>query len=692
MRPIAAVIAAVLVSLGLLAGGPPPRAEAADYSGPGLVALKPARLLDTRSGSAAGPLAARTGRLVKVLGAGGVAPSGVSAVVLTLTAVSPAGPGYLSVYPSGTARPGTSALNVATGRNVANEVIVAPGADGTVTVWTSTTTQLLVDVAGYYPSGASFQAATPTRALDTRAGAGTGDNATTAVAVTGRAGIPSSGVAAVAVNVTVTGATSAGYVSAWRSGGSRSNTSLLNYAPGQTVASFAVVRPGADGRIAVFTRTSAQLIVDIVGWYAADRDFHAIDPVRVADSRTGAGVTKARIPARGSLTLTVGGRAGIPATSLAAVQVSLTAVAPKAAGYLTLAPAGVSRPGSSTVNFAAGATTATAATVMTGYGGTLTLYASAETDVLLDVTGYSTTAPASGAGLDLWTGYADTPFYSARNAGLRGTLPLALPVRGVLSQGWVRISSGPYAGAYIFGGKLSPTSPAVTLADVTSASAVSPVAAAGSTVTRYVVMTNFTVNVRTAPATTAAIRGQLTNGTKLTGQYVDRAWFRISTGTYAGSYVTSGELQFAADQSLVNGRLPRADVCLVPAYFSQTRWEPWTPRFLNCVALASLVRLDTAFVARFGYHLQIDEGYRSLTKQQYFYDIWGYPSVAYPGTSTHGLGLAIDLYAEDDSQYTWGTPVDAWLTANATNYGWDRPPYYDSPGGDSEYWHYNYVG
>lgn len=685
------VLGIALTGAVLLVGLPAPVADAASPGGPAFVPLTPSRLADTRYGSRPGPVAAGATWQVQVAGRGGVAGTGVSAVALNLTAVNPVGSGYLTAYPSGSQRPGTSNLNYAAGRTISNEAIASVGSDGKVTVWVSAATDLVVDVTGYYPIGASFTPATPTRVLDTRGGAAAGDNATTTAAVLGRGAVPSSGVAAVAVNLTATGATDPGYVISWPSGASRPATSTLNYAAGQTVAAFAVVRPGADGRIALFTRTRTQLIVDVVGWYSAGGDYQPIHPVRLVDSRSGNGVDRARLAAGSTVTLTLGGRGGIPTESVGAVQIALTAVNPAAAGYLTIAPVGVSRPVASTVNFPAGGTTAGAASIMTGYGGTVTLYASATTDVLLDVTGYSSTPPATGAGRDLWTAYANTAFYSAKNAGYRGTLPLRLPIRGVLADGWVKVSAGPYAGAYFDGGKLSPTNPAVTLADVTSADAVSPAAATG-TVTRYVVMTNFTINVRSAPSTSAPIRAQLGNGTVLTGRYVDRSWFQISSGPYAGAYVTSGELQLRPDQSLVNGKLPRDDVCVLPGYFSNTQWEPATPRFLNCVALASLIRLDAAFMARFGYHLQIDEGYRSLDKQQYFYDLWGYPAAAYPGTSTHGLGLAIDFYAEDDSQYTWGTPVDQWLTANAMQYGWDRPPYYDSPGGSSEYWHYNFVG
>ncbi|MEZ5144107.1 MAG: hypothetical protein R2726_16535 [Acidimicrobiales bacterium] len=56
------------------------------------------------------------------------------------------------------------------------------------------------------------------------------------------------GAAAVAVSVTVTGATAAGNVTVWASGG-QPGTSNLNCAAGQTVANAAIVPLDALGRI-----------------------------------------------------------------------------------------------------------------------------------------------------------------------------------------------------------------------------------------------------------------------------------------------------------------------------------------------------------------------------------------------------------------------------------------------------------
>jgi len=70
------------------------------------------------------------------------------------------------VYPCGTARPTASNLNVRPGGNRANLVIVAPGIDGTVCVFSSAPTDVVVDVFGWMRG--AFVGLTPTRLLDTR--------------------------------------------------------------------------------------------------------------------------------------------------------------------------------------------------------------------------------------------------------------------------------------------------------------------------------------------------------------------------------------------------------------------------------------------------------------------------------------------------------------------------------------------
>ena len=107
----------------------------------GFSATTPARLVDTRVGEAHGliPVTKKlyggtTELQVRVAGVGGVSTTGVAAVSLNVTAVSPVGTGFVTVYPCGT-RPGVSSLNYTNGQIVANAVIAPVSATGDICLY-----------------------------------------------------------------------------------------------------------------------------------------------------------------------------------------------------------------------------------------------------------------------------------------------------------------------------------------------------------------------------------------------------------------------------------------------------------------------------------------------------------------------------------------------------------------------------
>src|SRR3954451_771453 len=116
------------------------------------VALSPRRVLDTRDGTGApkgqvgqSPLA------VTLLGRGGVPSSGVSGVMLNVTAVAPTAGTFVTVYPSGTDRPLASNLNVSAGQVIPNMVLARVGSDGAVMMFNNGgVVDLVADVVGYF--------------------------------------------------------------------------------------------------------------------------------------------------------------------------------------------------------------------------------------------------------------------------------------------------------------------------------------------------------------------------------------------------------------------------------------------------------------------------------------------------------------------------------------------------------------
>ena len=116
------------------------------------VALSPRRILDTREGLGA-PLAkvGQTPLPLTLLGKGGVPSSGVSGVMLNVTAVAPTANTFITVYPGGTGRPTASNLNVSGGQVIPNMVLARVGSDGTALIFNNGgVVDIVADVVGYF--------------------------------------------------------------------------------------------------------------------------------------------------------------------------------------------------------------------------------------------------------------------------------------------------------------------------------------------------------------------------------------------------------------------------------------------------------------------------------------------------------------------------------------------------------------
>lgn len=240
-----------------------------DTTGSKYTALTPARLLDTRSKVGISTTTKITNAVVslKVRGHGGV-PTGASSVVLNLTATQTVGGGYLEAYPEGATRPTASNVNwSATGSTIPNLVVVPIGSDGNVSIYVHGTSHVIADVSGYFStSGSTFHTVTPLRLLDTRKTTALGSGKTLALQISGRDAIPSTGVKAVVLTVTVTVTTGSGYLTAWADGGSRPTASNLNWVKGETIANQVIVPVGSDGKVDFYTNSTTQVIADVAGY------------------------------------------------------------------------------------------------------------------------------------------------------------------------------------------------------------------------------------------------------------------------------------------------------------------------------------------------------------------------------------------------------------------------------------------
>ena len=252
------------------------------------VPLEPARVLDTRFsiGYGVGPVFGTGVVDLTIAGRAGVPQSGVTAVVLNVTAIGMVGPdSFVTVYPSGTERPLASNLNVVPGQVVPNAVVARLN-DGKVSLYNHRgEVDLVADVQGYFAaptdslSGvSSYNPVSPVRALDTRDGTGTGGvsgkmgaGGVIGLQLAGTNGLPATGVSAVVLNVTVVDPLGPdSFLTVYPNPSARPLASNLNFKAGQTLANLVVARVGPNGTVWIYNNLGAvHIVADVQGWFNA---------------------------------------------------------------------------------------------------------------------------------------------------------------------------------------------------------------------------------------------------------------------------------------------------------------------------------------------------------------------------------------------------------------------------------------
>ncbi|HVE64544.1 MAG TPA: N-acetylmuramoyl-L-alanine amidase [Mycobacteriales bacterium] len=247
-------------------------------SGSLFTATTPSRLLDTRESAGGGAVGPGATRDLVVTGAAGIPASGVDAVGLNVTAVSPTRRGFVTVYPAGTDRPVTSSLNFAAGDVRPNLVLAKVSPDGRIAFYNQTgSTHLAVDAVGWFgaPDTTSargrFTALAPSRALDTRSSTPLAPRETRTLTIGGISGVPATGAAAVLLNVTVDGPSASGFLTVHPGGSAVPTASNLNFVAGRSVPNAVVVGVSDAGAIEITNSSgTTHVIVDVAGWYSRD--------------------------------------------------------------------------------------------------------------------------------------------------------------------------------------------------------------------------------------------------------------------------------------------------------------------------------------------------------------------------------------------------------------------------------------
>ena len=388
--PPAAQHCTATVAIGTPEAAPAAQPPEAPDGGAGFTGVQPKRLLDSRTGR---PLGAGRAIELQITGRAGV-PPGATAAALNVTAIDPCGAGFVTVYPCGSAAP-PLASNVNYGAREArpNLVVARLSSGGRACLYSMVQTDVAVDLMGWFAPGTGDRAvaASPVRVVDTRSSGRVSAGHALAVDVTG-ARLAPAGARGVILNLTATDARAPGYVTVWPASAAgacdpatRPDTSNVNVAGADAVANLVMVGVGA-GRVCVFAFSDTNVVVDLDGWFVdGDGTLRAQTPRRVLDTRDGTGGVAGEVGAGTAVAVDLG-------TATKGAAVNVTAVLPRAKGFLTVWPAhddgtcaAADRPLASNLNYVAGQVVANLAIAATGPGGRLCVYSLAATHVVVDL-------------------------------------------------------------------------------------------------------------------------------------------------------------------------------------------------------------------------------------------------------------------------------------------------------------------
>jgi hypothetical protein len=243
--------------------------------------VSPTRIIDSRKSSFEGPLNGSETRNYKVLGVGQVPNVGVTSVVLNVTAISSSSVGYLTVWPTGQARPTSESLVQYWVSPVSNTVTSLVGANGMVSIYSNVRgVDFTIDVVGWFSSNSVFTTLPNRRILDAKVSPSTFDGqnriigkvkkgATTSVVVAGRAGVPATGVGSVVLNVTVANPTAPVAISVWPVLGGAPAKPTIDGGWMTWRMTQITTKVGAGGKVNIASLNSdVYLSVDVVGWYS----------------------------------------------------------------------------------------------------------------------------------------------------------------------------------------------------------------------------------------------------------------------------------------------------------------------------------------------------------------------------------------------------------------------------------------
>ena len=362
------------------------------------VPITPCRLVDTRQTQT--PIVGGTFQFFNVPQLGNCnIPSTAAAYSLNVTVVPHQHLGYLTIWPAGRPQPTVSTMNSPDGRTKANAAIVPSGADAAVSVFATDTTNVILDINGYFTAPGSgtlqFYTLPPCRIVDTRNNQHGGTlraGVERDYTIPTNCGVPRS---AQAYSFNITAIPPSGgldYLTVWPKGETRPVVSTLNDNTGTIVANAAIVPAGPDNATAFYAHSNqTDLLIDVNGYFAppgtGGLSLYPVAPCRVLDTRSvGSGQPFQGVYNSPDGINVVTSPCAPPSTSKAFVF-NATVVPPGAMPFLTLWPHGMGQPTVSTLNAYDGFITSNMAIVPSN-DGSINAYAAGLTQLIMDISGY----------------------------------------------------------------------------------------------------------------------------------------------------------------------------------------------------------------------------------------------------------------------------------------------------------------
>ncbi len=368
--------------------------------------VPPCRVVDTRgdNGPFGGPaIAGNASRDFAIPQGACNIPSSAAAYAFNVTVTVPNGVlRYLTIWPTGQTQPNISTLNSLDGRTKANAAVVPAGNAGAVSVYVKDTSNVILDINGYFVPATSstwaFFPLTPCRIADTRGADGTfggpylsGGQQRIFPIPQSLCQIPS---AATAYSLNFTALPRAGhlgYLTVWPTApGNPPAVSTLNAPTGTATANAALIPGGEQGAISVYATQDTDLLIDVNGYFAPSTaesqplSLYTLPPCRVLDTRPpqGNGSFAGMLPVA-----VLQSPCNVPSAQAYVLNATVIPKNQGFFGYLSLWPDAEGQPVVSTLNAQDGYVTSNMAIVPT-LNGDVDAYASQTGDLVLDIFSY----------------------------------------------------------------------------------------------------------------------------------------------------------------------------------------------------------------------------------------------------------------------------------------------------------------